>query len=45
LTRLRRRGLVKRVGHMPTEGPHWELTAEGRARAQDVLDDLGLGTV
>jgi manganese/zinc/iron transport system permease protein len=45
LTRLRRRGLVKRVGHMPTEGPHWELTAEGRARAQDVLDDLGPRTV
>jgi hypothetical protein len=25
---------------MPVEGPHWELTAEGRDRARQVLDDL-----
>ena len=30
LDRLERRGLVERVDHMPDEGPHWELTAEGR---------------
>ncbi len=45
LARLSRRGLVRPVSHMPTEGGHWELTAEGRSRAQGVLDDLGPRTI
>jgi manganese/zinc/iron transport system permease protein len=43
LARLRERGLVRTVGHMPAEGPHWELTEAGRARAHRVLAELGPG--
>lgn len=40
LERLERRGLVERVEHMPDEGPHWELTDEGRRAARRVRDDV-----
>lgn len=40
LGRLERRGLIKSVPHMPEEGPHWELTAGGRAEAEDILNNL-----
>jgi manganese/zinc/iron transport system permease protein len=38
LDRLERRGLVERVDHMPDEGPHWELTAEGRREVRRTRD-------
>lgn len=41
LSGLAGRGLVREVGHMPSEGPHWELTDRGRDRAREVLDGLG----
>jgi manganese/zinc/iron transport system permease protein len=41
LARLERRGWVRRVDHMPDEGPHWELTETGRREARRVLDQLG----
>lgn len=40
LNRLERRSLIQRASHMPEEGPHWELTAGGRAEAQRILSDL-----
>lgn len=44
LARLAERGLVRPVSHMPSEGPHWELTDKGRDRARGVLDGLGAGS-
>jgi manganese/zinc/iron transport system permease protein len=41
LRRLRRRGLVERVDHMPEEGAHWVLTPEGRRHARDLLVPFG----
>jgi manganese/zinc/iron transport system permease protein len=41
LARLEERGMVRPVGHMPTEGRHWELTEKGRERAREVLGGLG----
>ncbi len=40
LGRLERRGFIKSVPHMPEEGPHWELTAGGRAEAERILENL-----
>lgn len=40
LARLERQGLVTRMRHMPTEGPHWELSPAGIKQAQRVLADL-----
>ncbi|MBZ8134272.1 metal ABC transporter permease [Afifella sp. IM 167] len=39
LSRLEGRGLVRRTTHMPQEGPHWELTEEGRAQARESLGE------
>lgn len=36
LRRLKRRGLVERVQHMPEEGAHWVLTPAGRQHARDL---------
>ena len=33
LARLARLGMVRRVAHMPDEGPHWALTEAGHRRA------------
>jgi hypothetical protein len=41
LRRLRRRGLVERVDHMPEEGAHWVLTPAGRRHARDLLVPFG----
>jgi len=41
LRRLRRRGLVQRVTHMPEEGAHWVLTDAGRAQAEALLTPFG----
>jgi manganese/zinc/iron transport system permease protein len=41
LRRLRRRGLVARVEHMPEEGAHWVLTEAGREQAQALLTPFG----
>jgi manganese/zinc/iron transport system permease protein len=43
LRRLRRRGLVARVEHMPEEGAHWVLTEAGRDQAQALLTPYGEG--
>lgn len=40
LARLERHGLVRRVAHMPEEGPHWELTAGGHTEAERILKNL-----
>jgi manganese/zinc/iron transport system permease protein len=40
LDRLEQRGLVRERQHMPGEGIHWELTPEGRERAETVLAGL-----
>ena len=40
LARLEQRGFVKSAAHMPEEGPHWELTAGGRAEAERILRGL-----
>lgn len=41
LRRLRRRGLVERVAHMPEEGAHWVLTPAGQAQARELLVPFG----
>lgn len=41
LRRLRRRGLVARVEHMPEEGAHWILTDAGRTQARALLTPYG----
>jgi len=41
LRRLRRRGLVERVDHMPEEGAHWVLTPAGQAQARELLVPFG----
>jgi manganese/zinc/iron transport system permease protein len=41
LRRLRRRGLVEQVDHMPEEGAHWVLTPEGRRHARDLQAPYG----
>jgi manganese/zinc/iron transport system permease protein len=41
LRRLRRRGLVERVEHMPEEGAHWVLTPAGQAQARELLVPFG----
>ena len=41
LRRLRRRGLVERVTHMPEEGAHWVLTPSGRAQAKALQAPFG----
>jgi manganese/zinc/iron transport system permease protein len=43
LRRLRRRGMVARVVHMPEEGAHWVLTEAGREQAQALLTPYGTG--
>ena len=43
LRRLRRRGLVAQVVHMPEEGAHWVLTEAGREQAQALLSPYGEG--
>jgi manganese/zinc/iron transport system permease protein len=40
LARLRARGLVRAVRHLPHEGLHWELTPEGRERALRIRSGL-----
>ncbi len=40
LARLERQGLVHRTRHMPTEGPHWELSPAGIEQAKRILADL-----
>lgn len=40
LARLERQGLVHRIRHMPTEGPHWELSPAGIEQAKRILADL-----
>jgi manganese/zinc/iron transport system permease protein len=40
LRRLERRGLVQPTRHMEGEGQHWELTREGRARAERIRTDV-----
>ena len=40
LRSLERQGLVNRVAHMPEEGAHWELTAEGHLEAGRVLSEM-----
>lgn len=42
LRRLRRRGLVERVSHMPEEGAHWVLTEAGRAQAAALETPFGV---
>ena len=41
LRRLEARGLARRETHMPEEGGHWVLTAEGRHEAERILHSLG----
>jgi manganese/zinc/iron transport system permease protein len=41
LRRLRRRGLVERVDHMPQEGAHWVLTDAGRRAAEELGTPFG----
>jgi manganese/zinc/iron transport system permease protein len=41
LRRLRRRGLVEQVEHMPEEGAHWVLTNAGRQHARDLQAPYG----
>jgi manganese/zinc/iron transport system permease protein len=41
LRRLRRRGLVERVEHMPEEGAHWVLTPDGQAQARELQAPFG----
>jgi manganese/zinc/iron transport system permease protein len=41
LRRLRRRGLVERVDHMPEEGAHWVLTPTGQAQARELQVPFG----
>jgi len=41
LRRLRRRGLVERVEHMPEEGAHWVLTPAGRTQARELQSPFG----
>ena len=43
LRRLRRRGLVERVEHMPGEGAHWVLTDAGRRAAEQLQTPFGKG--
>ena len=43
LNRLEQRGLVRERLHMPSEGTHWELTPEGLARAERILDEVNGG--
>jgi manganese/zinc/iron transport system permease protein len=37
LRRLERRGMVRRVEHMPEEGAHWRLTESGQGEAERLL--------
>jgi len=41
LRRLRRRGLVERVEHMPEEGAHWVLTPAGQSQARALQAPFG----
>jgi manganese/zinc/iron transport system permease protein len=41
LRRLKRRGLVEQVEHMPEEGAHWVLTPAGRDHARDLQAPYG----
>jgi manganese/zinc/iron transport system permease protein len=41
LRRLRRRGLVEQVHHMPEEGAHWVRTPAGRQHARDLQAPYG----
>lgn len=43
LSRLRARGLVRAVRHLPHEGRHWALTPEGRERATRLQSGLERG--
>jgi manganese/zinc/iron transport system permease protein len=41
LRRLERRGLVSRARHMPEEGTHWVLTADGLQQARELVTPFG----